>query len=325
MAAISEWVARVTRRWMKGFILVGLVVALLVLRCPGKAKALGYTIAREVAKYHALVQTLFWPQVKGQYFLVRYHSATESTVALILETAEEAYKPVIRLLGHEPPLKVPIILHPDRASIGKAFGWEADQSAMGVYWAGVIRILAPTEWAGEDPEEMSRVFKETGPMVHELAHLVVDYRTGGNYTRWFTEGVAQYAEREIINFTFPEPAKVAQKGWYPLEKMGSDFDNLENQSLAYYQSLAMVDYLIDLGGGFPAVQKVMEQLRHGRTMDEAIEAVTGKTTTEFSEGFAAWWEGNRPAPASSAASTGSWLQRGESISPWSLEPVNTVA
>lgn len=301
MTAISDCVARVTRRWMKGFILVGLIIALLVLRCPGKAKAFGYAIAREAAKYHSLAQTMFWPQLKGQYFFVRYHPATESTAALVLETAEEAYQPVIQLLGHEPPLKVPIILHPDRASIGQAFGWAADQSAMGVYWAGVIRILAPTEWAGEHPGEISTIFKETGPMVHELAHLVVDYRTGGNYPRWFTEGVAQYAEREIIGFSFPEPARAPLNGWYPLEDMDRDFDRLENQPLAYYQSLAMLEYLIDLGGGFPAVQLVMELLRQGQSMEKAIEKVTGKKAADFSAGFAAWWEDNRSNPAWRAA------------------------
>jgi hypothetical protein len=301
MTAVKGLFAKAARRWIGVCILVGLAIALLVFRCPVRAKSWGYTIVREVVKYHALGQTMFWPQVQGQYFLVRYHPAAKDTAALVLETAESAYQPVINLLGYEPPLKIPLILHPDRASIRKTFRWAADQSAMGVYWAGVIRILAPTEWAGEDLEEISQVFKETGPVVHELAHLVVDYRTGGNHPRWFTEGVAQYAEREIINFTFPEPAKAPPDGWYPLEKMDREFDSLENQALAYYQSLAMVDYLIELGGGFAVVQRVMAALGQGQTMDAVIKKVTGKTHAEFADGFAVWWEYNRLVSAGNAA------------------------
>ena len=53
-------------------------------------------------------------------------------------------------------------------------------------------------------------FKE-GPMVHEYTHLVVDELTGGNYSRWFTEGVAQYVEQQVTGYTLDMDFDVDEK------------------------------------------------------------------------------------------------------------------
>ncbi len=67
----------------------------------------------------------------------------------------------------------------------------------GSIWAGLIRVLSPRAWMGDTPvSQQQQVFQSQGPVADEYTHLLVDYKTGGNYTLWLTEGLAQYAEAD---------------------------------------------------------------------------------------------------------------------------------
>ena len=130
-----------------------------------------------------------------------------------------AVEPVNKRLGFNPQGKSLVLIYPTREALGKSFGWAADQSAMGVYWAGVIRVLSPMAWVESAvTSEVEKEFRSSGPMVHEYTHLVVDYITRGNYTRWLTEGVAQYVERDITGFVLSEPLIRFEEEWFPLER-----------------------------------------------------------------------------------------------------------
>ncbi|KKM11276.1 hypothetical protein SY88_09415 [Clostridiales bacterium PH28_bin88] len=291
MPVWSECVRRAKAYFQFGLntaLVVGLVAVSLTFRYPGKHKSIIYAVFRDVAKQNMVLRTFSWPTVQSPRFLLRYRPEDADVARLVLETAEEAYQPVVDMLGYAPPEPVPVVVYPDRQSMGRSFGWDADQGAMGVYWAGVIRVLSPGDWTGaSDLSAMARTFKKSGPMVHEFAHLVVDYRTGGNYPRWFTEGVAQYVEREITGFQFSVPGNPGEEKWYPLERMDGEFDYLPDQGLAYRQSLAMVDYMIDLGG-FNAVLKLVEHLGQGNSMEQAMNKVFGLGLGDFSAAFEGW-------------------------------------
>lgn len=288
MPVWSECVHRARACFQLGLntvLVVGLVAASLAVRHPGKPKSIIYSVFREVARQNMVLRTFSWPTAQSPHFLLRYRPEDAAVAELVLETAEEAYQPVVEMLGYAPPGPVPVVVYPDRQSMGRSFGWDADQGAMGVYWAGVIRVLSPSDWTGASSlEAMARTFKRSGPMVHELTHLVVDYRTGGNYPRWLTEGVAQYVEREITGFQFTPPRENREEQWYPLERMDGEFDYLPDQGLAYRQSLAMVDYMVDLGG-FGTVLELLEHLGEGETMDKAMEKVFGLGLAEFAARF----------------------------------------
>lgn len=258
-----------------------LVLGTISLRYPNAPKNIAYKVLRDYVRVSMNWKTRNWSEMQGKYVLVKYRPEDAEVAKLVLETAEEAYAPVNAALEHEPPGIIPIILYPDASSLNKSFGWAADESAMGVYWAGVIRVLSPTSWI-ESPDIEER-FKSDGPMAHEYAHLVVDYVAHGNYPRWLTEGIAQRVERELTGF---EMALTGPMEIYPISDMDAKFDLLPNQSAAYRQSLAMVDYLVNQYGE-DALKEILTQLGKGRTLNGAFKEIIGINVNQFVENFTA--------------------------------------
>ncbi len=271
------------------------ITAVLALLCmaffiaaPTITKTYLYVAFREVSKQKMLWETRKWAELKGTHFLVRYQASDKDNAELVLSTAEKNYEPVSSRFGYYPKGKTLIVVYPTRESLGRSFGWAADESAMGVYWTGVIRVLAPSAWVDEtDPDKIKGVFESEGPIAHEFTHLMVDYLTGGNYTRWFTEGIAQYEEEKLTGYQV-EYRKIRHPGQlYPLSRMDGEFDNLEDQELAYYQSLQAVNYIVDRYGE-EGLQKVLKDLGRGYTLEKSFTESWGMSLEQFEKGFQLW-------------------------------------
>jgi len=277
------------RRTLKGTVIAALVLlGGIVLNYSEVPKSLAYTAFRGLNKYGIGFQTRGWQSIEGNHFEVRYHPEDASIASLVLETAEIAVEPVNQRLGYVPKGRMLVLVYPDRESLGESFGWSADQSAMGVYWAGIIRVLSPTAWIESAPAaEVAAEFQATGPMVHEYTHLVVDYITRGNYPRWFTEGVAQYVERDITGFSLSEPLVRSDEKWFSLRDLDDSFDNSLTQTKAYRQSLAMIDFLVQEHGQ-QAIVGILNRLGHGAKLNAAWKAETGISLEEFETGFNYW-------------------------------------
>jgi len=220
-----------------------------------------------------------------EHFKIKYTQVDADTVALIAEASEAAYSPVTRELGYAPPGKTLILVQPNRNELRKAFGWSGSESAMGVYWGGVIQLLSPHVWLndGESVEE----FIHSGPMVHEYTHLVFDHLTNGNYPRWFTEGLAQYVEYRVNNYEWHTESNRLDGKLYTMAELEKNFDELPNQSLAYRQSLAAVRFIGEVYGE-EALRNVIASLQAGNSMKQAIQKNVGLTAAAFEQGWQKW-------------------------------------
>ncbi|MEG6617260.1 hypothetical protein V6C27_12680 [Peptococcaceae bacterium 1198_IL3148] len=251
-----------------------------------------YSIGREIAKYGTLVQTYHLSYLKGDHFVVKYYPGDKEQATLALEAAENFVGPIAEKLGYIPEQEVTIVVYPTREKLNNYFGWPADESAMGVYWAGTIRVLAPREWINTDnAADMREIFFSSGPMAHEIAHLAVDYRTRGNYTRWFTEGIAQYIELELTGFRFKDPAGTLDQQRYSIEQLTNQFDQLPNQSLAYRQSLAATYYLVAVYGE-GVLTEILDELMSGATMDQALQRTCDVDLKNFENQLNKWLDNN---------------------------------
>lgn len=251
-----------------------------------------YVLGRELGRLGAVVRSYGLPELKSEYFIVKYYPGDKKQAQMVLEAAEKFIKPVADKLNYTPHRKEIIIVYPSREKLNAYFGWPADESAMGVYWAGTIRVLAPGEWIdAENDEQAWNEFISKGPMAHELAHLMVDYRTRGNYNRWFTEGVAQYVELELTGFRFREEAGNLKNQRYSFQQLTENFDALPNQSLAYRQSLAAVYYIVNKYG-YAALAEIIDQLGRGCTLSQALIETCSMDLSQFEDQLNIWLNDN---------------------------------
>lgn len=274
------------RRIMASTLVAAVIFLLLfIFKNPVAAKSHIYSVARDIMKISLDLQTRHWYVIDGKSFRVKYQPADASVARLVLYTAEDTYQSVNEMLDFYPEGPVDIYIYPTKETLNKSFGWDASVNAMGVYWAGTIRILSPLDWI-EDEAQIETIFRESGPLVHEYAHLLVDYRTHGNYPRWLTEGVAQYVERELTGYMLSSTTD-ERKGWYSFKDMDDDFDLLSDQSLAYQQSLLAVDYMVELGG-FNSVLALLDELAQGKKISDALEETFGQNLDAFEVSFKKW-------------------------------------
>ncbi|MGE5561001.1 MAG: peptidase MA family metallohydrolase [Chloroflexota bacterium] len=263
------------------------------------ARSALYALARERGRADYAESIAAWHEQASEHFVIRYQSSDADIAGAVLAAAEEHQAEVARDIGYAPQVKTLIALYPTRESLRDSFGWPANQNAVGVYWAGAIRLLSPHAWVmSDDPDEIARVFRASGPVVHEYTHLVLDYRTGGNYTRWFTEGLAQWEEQRITGYVWDEPdgdlADYSPDQLYTLRDLGGSFDSLDNQALAYRESLSFVTYLASADGG-AKLKAVIARLAEHYPLDLALADVYRLSVDRLEQDWLAWVQAN-PRP-----------------------------
>lgn len=260
------------------FVLIGIAFMIVLLLHLGPPPALvgsGYGVVRELLKVQTVLGAWEMDKMFSEHFGVWFAPEKRAEAELILEVAEQVYFPVRDDFDYSPRGKIPIILYSTAEELNKSFGWEAKGSAMGVYWAGAIRVLSPSAWAGDitlEQEQVRKKFIDAGPMAHELTHLMVDYLTGGNYPRWFTEGVAQYEDYKLTGFMIPKPVSAAGGGFYSFAELETNFDHLPDQVLAYWQSWSLIDFIVQTHGE-DALHALIAELGRGKSLSAAMESV----------------------------------------------------
>lgn len=264
-----------------------MISTFLLIRVPDSVKGYIYGIFREIARGQVLLRTYGWHQIEDDIFIIR-HQGDENGANMVRETTHLFYGRICADFNYSPERKIPIVVYSSREELNASFGWPASENAMGVYWGGVIRVLAPEVWIKEnDPQAVRGIFQQAGPMAHEMTHLVLDYIAKGNYPRWFTEGLAQYEEFKITGFMFTYQEGIWNQGLYPLSKMDRHFDSLPDQALAYRQSLSAVEFIIAVYGE-EGLHSIINNLAQGINFDDSMEKAIGVTQVQFEKEWHDW-------------------------------------
>lgn len=269
-------------------VIVLLLALFVFFLAPVKPRMLVYPLAREAAQAKMDYETRQMAAYETPHFIIKYNSADQTAAAMVAEAAEAAYQPVAASLGYAPQGKTLVVMYHDRSELNRNFGWSGAQSAMGVYWGGVIQVLSPDAWLGGGT---TGDFIRSGPMVHEYTHLVLDHMTSGNYPRWFTEGLAQYMEYRVNGYEWRTADNSLHGRLYGQAELDRDFDSLPSQALAYRESLAAVRYIVDVGGE-AGLRQVIAALAAGRTMEQAIAGSLGMDYGTFSANWPQWAKNN---------------------------------
>ncbi len=268
-----------------GLILVGLLFSMM----PIRPQMWLYPLVRQAAVMKIDYQTKDMLAKETPHFIIRYTENDTDMVDMVAEAAEAAYEPVTSALHYTIGGKTLILIYPDRQAMKQAYGWAGDASAMGFYWGGVIQILSPKAWM-KNSHSLDE-FIATGPLAHEYTHLVLDHMARGNYTRWFTEGLAQYVEYRVNGYEWVTADNRLTGKVYTMEELDNSFDELSNQSLAYRQSLAAVRYIAEVHGDAKLTQ-VLAYLTRGEKVNKAIERSLGMDYATYEAMVNLWAQGN---------------------------------
>lgn len=278
-------------KWTATLLSVVLVLGLVRWAWP-VSRVTFYQMYRSYGKSRVIAGLDGYEAQMSERFEVYFQPQDADIAELVLETAEAVYDPVVERMGYEPSGPVPLIVYPDRETFRDAFGWGAEESALGVYHAGTIRLLSPHVWIkSRTPAELATAFQRLGPLSHELTHYVLDYLTQGNYPRWFTEGLAQRIEYQITGFLWLEEENSLRQRLYTLRELESDFDRLSNQALAYRQSYLLVDYVAETYGE-DALTQLIQRLATGDRFASGVQQVTGTSMQTISEDWEQWVQTN---------------------------------
>jgi hypothetical protein len=266
-------------------LLGALCIMLLIFLMPSRTRQWIYPLVRQATQMKVNYGTRYMKEYETAHYIVKYTPVDADTVDMVAEAAEAAYQPVVEKLGYTPHGKTLILIYPSKAELRQAFGWSDNESAMGVYWGGVIQVLSPHVWlnGGESVQE----FIHSGPMVHEYTHLVFDYITNGNYPRWFTEGLAQFVEYRVNNYEWKTAGNKLDNKMYTMAQLDQQFDELPNQALAYRESLAAVRY-IDEVYGEDKLRGIISSLKANQTLENAIAKTLGIDYATFELSWKQW-------------------------------------
>lgn len=271
-----------------------IVSVFLLIRVPDGIRGYIYSIFRDVARGQMLFKTTGWHQLDDSQFIIRYRG-NEQAARLVQESSRLFYHRICSDFSYTPEQKIPIVVYYSKEELNASFNWPASENAMGVYWGGVIRVLAPEVWIDEsDPGTVKQIFQQAGPMAHEMTHLVLDYVARGNYPRWFTEGVAQYEEFKITGFILDDQAGFWEQELYPLKKMDRNFDSLPDQSLAYRQSLNAIEFIVAVYGE-DGLHRIINSLAQGNSFNGSLKQALELDQEQFEKEWHYWLKSGKQA------------------------------
>jgi hypothetical protein len=205
-------------------------------------------------------------------FVVLYPPGQAAAARMVLDELTRDLPVESRSLGAHLSGDLYVILYPSMAALDQTAGLSPAEADIGLYDAGTIRLAAPTSWIRVRPWQP--VFAREGPVAHELAHALLDAAAHGNYPAWFNEGVAQYEDWRLTGFQWLTPTNRLDGPLYSMAALTADFYRLPDQSRAYREALALVQYLVRRKGA-GGLRRMIFALGHGASFDEALEQTYG--------------------------------------------------
>ena len=246
------------------------------------------TMRNAMASYQRNVAYKNFQWLSGQNIDVVYQEEDKMFSEFILEISEDSFHSLKEKYNFTPNVRPLVIIYPTYKQLLDSLGWDEDNKASGVYQAGTIKIVSPQKWY---PVEVLNNIKETyknfGPIHHEMTHLYVDYLAKGNYPDWYTEGLAQLEELKLLNIEWVDENNQDPANLFEFEELRRDFYKIENQALAYRQSLSMVIYLEETYGEEINID-ILRALGKGNSFSRVLEEVSGLTWEQFQEEYSHW-------------------------------------
>ncbi|MEM6279993.1 MAG: hypothetical protein AAF733_10975, partial [Verrucomicrobiota bacterium] len=190
----------------------------------------------------------------------------------VLELLTEAKEVLGKKYGIEIEEKTLIEFYPKQQDFAiRTFGSLGGQGLLGVCFGSVVTMNSPgSTTAGKNNWEAT--------LWHEYCHVVTLTATNNKMPRWLSEGISVYEElQHQPNWgqrMTPRYRRMIleEEALTPISEMSQAFFNAENGEeilFAYYQSMLVVDYLVE-NFGLDALRSILTDLSEGVLINEAI-------------------------------------------------------
>ncbi len=240
----------------------------------------------------------YYKALKSESITV-YHFEADRDVALVVQDLIKDYFDVVAsdlVTGTARRDGIKVVVSPTVPALESSLGERYGRNAMGAYWRGVIWVLSPVEWLDLTDPLWPEDFRRSGPVIHEMTHLILDRSTAGNIPVWLDEGIAQYEEFKQLGYEWIEPANRLDQPLYSLSQLADDFTGLANEPLAYREAHLLVRYLIE-SKGEKVLVRLVKSLAAGVPAKRALEKVYGSDFSVLERDWSAWLAGQSDALA----------------------------
>jgi cellulose synthase operon protein C len=221
------------------------------------------------------------------HYELRYNPETDQILAeFIGEFLEESHAELKRQFGYEPPGRVLIeVFNTHEMFSGRTVGLP-DLHTIGACTGKIVAMASPTAKGVRKPFNWGRVIR------HELTHIFNLIQTDFLCPHWLTEGLAVRNEQMARppQWTSVLRDRFREKTLFNLDTVMLGFarpKNPDEWALAYCQSHLYVEYLIKTHGE-PAVGKLLDAYRQGKTTAQAISIACGVEQDTFEKGYLAY-------------------------------------
>ncbi|HZV34926.1 MAG TPA: tetratricopeptide repeat protein [Verrucomicrobiae bacterium] len=235
----------------------------------------------------------------------------------VLDLLGRAKATLCRKYGVELTQPTTVDIFPEQKDFAvRTFGLPGNPGYLGVCFGSVITANSP---ASQEPNPAN--WQDV--LWHEFCHVVTLNATQNKMPRWLSEGISVYEERQAkptwgARMDLANRAMILDGKLTPLGELSSAFlapKNGRELQFAYYESSLVVEFLAQQYG-FDALKAILQELRDGKEINEAITAHTaalGDITKQFAkfarvkaENLAPGVDVETPPPHKSETETAAW-------------------
>ncbi len=203
----------------------------------------------------------------------------------ILEMAELCYDSLSARYPYRPTGKILIEAYNDEGDFGVRIAGVPHLGLLGVSFGDVVAIQTPEARAGQ-------AYNWARTLWHEIAHTMAIGVSDHRVPRWFTEGLSVYEERRAKPAWGREMdlelySALEQDKLLHLAKLDQGFTRPSFPGqvlLSYYHSSKIIGYIADTYG-FDKIIAILENLKTGIGINQAIETALGESTGTLDNAF----------------------------------------
>lgn len=243
------------------------------------------------ANYLQLLDNLdHFARKESAHFVISYDAKTDAILAdYFSEYLESIYPVICGTFHHELAVKTYIEIFPTHAEFSVRTTGTPWIGTVGASTGRVVALVSPREG-----ENTLGTFNWAEVLRHEFTHTVTLSATDNRISHWMTEGLATLEEGTPMRWEWVPMVYLAvtKDQLFPIGQLTFSFirpKRSADRQLAYAESYWICQYIRDhQGWGWPAILKMMDGYREGKTEPEVFRGALGMSDTEFFKQFTAW-------------------------------------